>query len=124
MDASSRLIWFFEHFNPYFQGVYALVVLCCAVLCFWSAVRPFNAGVLLLGIGCVIGFFQSTCFAISAFQDGQPFLPFLPGELRKQAYLCGRLLGPVQLILFPITVVLLAFQSIQRRKKSDAQDLS
>ena len=116
MDVSSRLIWFFEHFNPYFQCVYALLVLCGAVLCCWSAVRQFSAGVLLLGIGCVIGFLQSTCFAISAFQEGQPFLPFLSFELRKSAYLYGRLLGPPQLILFPVTVVLLALENLRRQK--------
>ena len=116
MDASSRLIWFFDHFNPYFQCVYGVVVLCCGALCFWSVSRKFSMGVLLLGVGCVVGFVQATLFAVSAFQEGQPFLPFVPFELRKLAYLCGRLLGPVQLILFPITVVLIAFQNMEQRK--------
>ncbi len=115
MDASSRLIWFFEHFNPYFQSVYAVVAIFCAGLCFWSVTLQFSIGVLLLGIGCVISLVQTTCFAVSAFQEGQPFLSFLPFELRKQAYLCGRLLGPVQLILFPITVILLAFENVRRK---------
>ena len=113
MDASSRLIWFFDHFNPYFQLVYGFVVLCCAALCFWSITRRYSLGILLLGVGCGIAFVQATTYAISAFQEGQPFLPFVPYELRKQAYLCARLLGPVQLVLFPTTVVRLAFETMR-----------
>jgi hypothetical protein len=120
MDASSRLIWFFEHFLPYFQSVYAVVVLCCALLCFWSAVRQSSAAILLLGIGCCISFMQSSCWVVSAFQEGQPFLAFLPFELRKQAYLCGRLLGPIQLVLFPTTVVMLAFHNVRGRRPNQA----
>ncbi len=116
MDASSRIIWFFDHFNPYFQCVYGFVVLCCAAVCFWSVSLRFSVGVLLLGVGGFVAYVQATTFVISAFQEGQPFLPFVPYEVRKLCYLCARLLGPVQLILFPITVLLIAFQNMEHRK--------
>lgn len=121
VDADSRLIWFFDHFNPYFQCTSAVVLIFCSGLCVWSVARQFRTGVLLLGIGCVISFVQTALFIISAFQESQPFLPFLPFELRKSAYLYGRLLGPPQLFLFPFTVVLLALQNM-RAKKTRAFD--
>ena len=117
MNTNSRLIWFFDHFNPYFQCGYAVVLVFCSALCFWSVARQFSAGMLLLGVGCIVSLIQTTCFIISAFQEGQPFLPFLPFDLRKEAYLYGRLLGPPQLILFPVTVVLLAFQNMRRDRR-------
>jgi hypothetical protein len=116
VDTDSRLIWFLDHFNPYFQCAYAVVLIFCSALCFWSVVREFRAGVLLLGIGCVVSFVQTTLFIISAFQEGQPFLPFLSLELRKSAYLYGRLLGPPQLILFPAAVVLIALENSRRKR--------
>jgi hypothetical protein len=116
VDATSRLISLFEHFNPYLQAAYALATALCAGLCFWSIARRFSVGLLLLGIGCVVACAQSTLFMVSAFQDGQPFLSFVPFDMRKQAYLYGRLLGPLQLFLFPTTVFLLAFEHRRRQK--------
>jgi hypothetical protein len=116
VDTNSRLIWFFDHFNPYFQCVYAVVLVFCLALCFWSLSRRFSAGMLFLGIGCVVSLIQTACWIVSAFQERQPFLPFLPFDLRKEAYLYGRLLGPPQLVLFPITVVLLAVENMRRPK--------
>jgi hypothetical protein len=110
VDTNSRLIWFFEHFNPYFQCGYVVVAALCAALCFWSVIRQFSPGLLLLGIGNIIAVIQLICFIVSAFQDGQPFLPFLPFEVRKQAYLYGRMLGPPQPILFLVTVILLVWE--------------
>ena len=72
---------------------------------------------LLLGLSCVVNLIQTACFIMSAFQERQPFLPFIPFELRKEAYLYGRLLGPPQLILFPLTVVLLVFENMRRDKR-------
>jgi hypothetical protein len=120
VDTTSRLIWFFDHFNPYFQCAYVVVLVFCSGLCFWSIARRFSAGVLFLGIGCVVSLAQTACFIISAFQEGQPFLSFLPFELRKEAYLYGRLLGPPQLVLFPVTVILLAFENLRRKRPNQA----
>jgi hypothetical protein len=123
VDTTSRLIWFFEHFNPHFQCADAVVLVLCSGLCFWSVARQFSAGVLLLGIGCVVSLVQTTCFIISAFQESQPFLPFLPFlpfEFRKEAYLYGRLLGPPQLVLFLVTVILLAFENMRRKRPNQA----
>jgi hypothetical protein len=83
---------------------------------FLERCASFQRRSLLLGVGCVVSLAQTTCFIISAFQESQPFLPFLPLELRKEAYLFGRLLGPPQLILFPITVAFIAFENMRRRK--------
>ena len=116
METNSRLIWLFDYLNPYFQCGYAIGSVLCAALCVRSIIRRFSSGLLLLGIGCGISFVQNTCFAISAFQDGQPFLSSVPFELRKEAYLYGRLLGPPQLILFPLTVVLLALENMRRKE--------
>lgn len=116
MDTTTRLIWFFDHFNPHFQCAYAAIGILCAGLCFWSVSRHFSAGVALLGVGCVINVAQTACFILSAFQESQPFLPFLPFELRKEAYLYGRLLGTPQLVLFPITVVVIALENMRRQK--------
>ena len=85
MDSESRLIWFFDHFNPYFQAGDSLLVLLCAGFCFWSAARHPNVGIILLGIGCTPGATQGLLFCASAFQEGRPFLPFLPFDFRKGA---------------------------------------
>ena len=116
MDTQSQLIWFFDHFNAYFQCAYAVLLVFCLALCIWSVSRQFSAGMLLLGIGCGVSLIQTVCWIISAFQESQPFLPFLAFELRKSAYLYGRLLGPPQLFLFPSTVVLLALENIRHKR--------
>ena len=88
----------------------------CAGFCFWSVTRQFNVGLLLFGVVWTISAVQNLCFAVSAFQDGQPFFPSLPFELRKQAYLYGRLLGPPQLLIAPLALVLIALQNMRARK--------
>ena len=120
MDTTSQLIWFFDHFNPYFQCAYVVVLVFCSAVCFWCVARRFSAGVLLLDIACSITLAETTCFIISAFQENQPFPPFLPFELRKHAYLYGRLLDPPQLILFPITVALLALENRRHKRPNQA----
>ena len=119
MDTSSRLIWFFDHFNPYFQAGYVVLCIVSVSLCFWSVVRHSNAGVLLLGIGGIVATIQTALFCISAFQEGKPFLPFLPLELRKEAYLSGRLLGPLSAIFSTITIVVITVQNARRRQTSN-----
>jgi len=115
MDSSSRLIWFFDHFNPYFQCGYAVLGIACTALCFWSISRRFSPGILLLGTGCFVGLVQTACWILSAFQESHPFLPFLPLEIRKEAYLFGRLLGPPQALLFPITILVIVFENARRK---------
>jgi hypothetical protein len=69
------------------------------------------------GLGCFASFLQSVLFAVSAFQDGQPFLP-LSLEFRRTAYLGGRVLGPLQAVLFAVTVVLLVRENLRRPQKA------
>jgi hypothetical protein len=119
MDASTRLIWFFDHFNPYFQAGY--VVLCIVGVCFcvWSVTRHSSAGLILLGIGGVIAAIQTFLFCISAFQDGKAFWGFVPFAFRKEAYLYGRLLGPPAAIFSLITIVVLAIENARRKQRSN-----
>jgi hypothetical protein len=114
MDASARLIWFFDHFNPYFQAGYVVLCILGTGFCFWSVARHTNAGVILLGVGGVVATVQTLLFCISAFQEGKAFLPFLPFEFRKEAYLFGRLLGPPAVILSFVTIVVITIQNARR----------
>jgi uncharacterized membrane protein YqjE len=119
MDSSARLIWFFDHFNPYFQAGYVVLCIIGACFCFWSITRHMSVGVLLLALGGVVATMQTLLFCISAFQEGQPFLAFLPFEFRKEAYLYGRLLGPPAAILSLITIVVIALENARRRQRSN-----
>ena len=78
-----------------------------------------SAGVLLLALGGVVASIQTLLFCISAFQEGKPFLAFLPFEFRKEAYLYGRLLGPPAAILSLITIVVIAIENARRRQRSN-----
>ena len=113
-DTTSRLIWFFDHFNPYFQAIFVVLNVVCAALCFWSVSQRFSPGLTVVGVACLIGVVQTLCFILSAFQESQPFLPFLSYDVRRHAYLYGRMLGPPQLVLLPITVLLLAVENARR----------
>ena len=115
MDNPLRLIWFFDHFNPYFQIGYAVLLVFWALFCFWSVSRRPTPGIILLGVVCVVAIVQTSLFVLSAFQEGRPFLPFLSVELRKHAYLYGRLLGPPSASLFGVTVIVLALENIRRK---------
>jgi len=119
MDSSARLIWFFDHFNPYFQAGYVVLCIIGACFCFWSITRHMSVGVLLLALGSVIATIQTLLFCISAFQEGKPFLAFLPFEFRKEAYLYGRLLGPPSAILSVITITVIAVENARRRRRSN-----
>jgi hypothetical protein len=68
-------------------------------------------------IGGIVATIQTALFCISAFQEGKPFFPFLPLELRKEAYLYGRLLGPASAILSMITIVVITVQNARRRQR-------
>ena len=115
MDA--WLVSFFDYINPYLQIGFGVVSLFCGALCIWSVRRQFNLGLLLLGIGCFGSFIQTSLFVVSAFQDGQPFMP-LSLDFRRTAYLGGRLLGPPQAILFALTVVVLVRQNVYGARKA------
>jgi hypothetical protein len=117
MDASAHLIWFFDHFNPYFQAGYVVLCIVGTGFCFWSTTRHTNAGVILLGVGGVVATVQTLLFCVSAFQEGKPFLAFLPLEFRKEAYLFGRLLGPPAAILSFITILVITIHNARRSER-------
>jgi hypothetical protein len=109
LDASTeaQLVWLFDYINPYLQIGFAIVSLLCGGICLWSVRRRFSLGVLLLGASCVGSFVQTLLFVVSAVQDGQPVFS-LSLDFRRSAYLCGRLLGPPQAILFAVTALVIA----------------
>ncbi|MGH8092190.1 MAG: hypothetical protein ACREIF_01785 [Chthoniobacterales bacterium] len=118
MDSSARLIWFFDHFNPYFQAGYVVLCIIGACFCFWSITRYMSVGVLLLALGGVVAAIQTLLFCISAFQEKKPFLAFLPFEFRKAAYLYARLLGPPAAILSLIAIVVIAIDNARRKRSN------
>ena len=87
-----------------------------AVLCFWSVAKSCSPAIILLGVICLLAVVQNGLFILSAFQEGKPFLPFLPLEVRKQAYLYGRLLGPPQAVLFPVFVLVIVIENARRQE--------
>jgi hypothetical protein len=76
-----------------------------------------STGVLLLAVGGILASIQTLLFCVSAFQEGKPFLAFLPFELRKEAYLYGRFLGLPLTIFSMITVVIIAIENARRRQR-------
>jgi hypothetical protein len=108
----ARLIWLFEYINPYLQIADATVLVLCGAYCMFSFHKHRTSGVFLIALCCITGSIQTVLFFVSAFQDGQPFLP-LSFEIRRTAYLYARLLGPLQAVLFATTVVVIARQNLR-----------
>jgi hypothetical protein len=113
----ARLIWLLDYITPYLQIGFAAVLLICGLLCFWSVWHRYDLGVLLLAIYCIGSCISGAAFGIFAYQDGEPFFPALSFEARSHAYLCGRLLGPWNLVLFAVSVCIIALHNLRGRPK-------
>jgi hypothetical protein len=111
----ARLIWLFDYITPYLQIGFAAVLLVCGLLCFWSVMHRFHLGVLLLAIYCIMSSMSGVAFGMSAYQDGKPFFSALSFEARSHAYLFGRLLGPWNMVLFSVSVCVIALHNLRDR---------
>jgi hypothetical protein len=67
----SQIIWFFDHFNPYFQVGNAILAALCAGFCFWSAARRPTPGIIILGFGSLLAAVQVLLFSRLLMKRGQ-----------------------------------------------------